>query len=318
MRERTMDSLANITDFANTAWEWTLLFLPNLVSAAVIFLVGWMLGGWAGRSVRRMLERAGRLDATVIPVISSIVRYAILIIVFVAALGRLGVPTTSVLAALGAAGLAIGLALQGTLSNIAAGIMLLWLRPFRVGDYIDAEGNAGTVREIGLFATQLDTYDGVYRFVPNSQLWNKAIYNYNRNPARMTNMEIGIGYGADIERARLLMLDLANEDERVAAEPAPSVFVNSLDDSAVTLRFRVWIGTTDYWGTQRYLLEETKRRLDAAGIEIPFPQRVVHIASDEPAGADAATPGDDQTAERPQPVRTRAAAQDTAKGSGRD
>ena len=240
--------------------------------------------------MRRLLERTGRLDATVVPVIGAVVRYGLFIMVIVAALGRLGVPTTSILAALGAAGLAIGLALQGTLSNIAAGIMLLWLRPFRAGESIDAGGIAGKVREIGLFATELDTFDGIYRFVPNSELWNKPIYNYTRNPARMTNMEIGVGYGADVERTRQIMLDLANEQEFVVKDPPPTVFVDNLGDSAVTLRFRVWIRTGEFWGTQRFLLEELKRRLDAAGIEIPFPQRVVHVTHDisgPPAASEA-------------------------------
>ena len=149
----------------------------------------------------------------------AVVRYTINIIVIVAALARIGVPTTSILAVLGAAGLAIGLALQGTLSNIAAGIMLLWLRPFRVGEFIDAGEIAGTVNEIGLFATELKTFDGIYSFVPNSELWNKSIFNYTRNPARMTNMEVGISYGSDIEKARRVMLDLA---EGTGAHPRRS------------------------------------------------------------------------------------------------
>ncbi len=277
-----MDITEIVSATTTVVMVWLGQNLPGILTALLLQVVGWIFARWAGRWVRNVLERSGRMDATVIPVISSVVRYGILIIVVVASLNQLGVPTTSILAALGAAGLAIGLALQGTLANIAAGFMLLWLRPFRVGDYIDAEGNAGTVREIGLFATELDTFDGIYRFVPNSQIWSKAIYNYTRNPARMTDMEVGIAYGADIEKARQIMLDLANGDDRVVNYPEPIVFVSSLDDSAVTLRYRVWIKTADYWGTQRYLLEESKRQFDTAGVEIPFPQRVVHVVHDDP------------------------------------
>jgi small conductance mechanosensitive channel len=232
-----------------------------------------------------MLVKRERFDATLIPVVRAIVRYAILVFVVIAVLAQLGVETTSVLAVLGAAGLAIGLALQGTLSNIAAGLMLLWLRPFRAGDFIEVSSVSGTVREVGLFVTQLDSYDGIYNFVPNSELWNTRLINYSRNETRMTNMEIGISYAADIEKARQIMLDLAASDERVAKDPAPVVFVDNLGDNAVVMRYRVWIGNADFWATQRYLLEETKQRLDAAGIEIPFPQRVVHMVGDETKAA---------------------------------
>ncbi len=286
-----MDLIDTTTTAASAAWAWFIQLLPAAAAALAVFIFGYLFAIWAGRTVRRLLERTGRLDATVLPVIGAVVRYGIFIMVIVAALGQLGVPTTSILAALGAAGLAIGLALQGTLSNIAAGIMLLWLKPFRAGESIDAGGIAGSVREIGLFATEMDTFDGIYRFVPNSELWNKPLYNYSRNPIRRTNMEIGVSYGADVEQARQIMLDLANEQEFVVEDPSPSVFVDNLGDSAVTLRFRVWIRTDEFWGTQRFMLEEVKRRLAAAGIEIPFPQRVVHVTHDAMSGPPAASGG---------------------------
>jgi small conductance mechanosensitive channel len=156
----------------------------------------------------------------------------------------------------------------------------LWLRPFKEGDYIETDSVAGTVREIGLFATQIDTYDGIYRFMPNASLWNTPLFNYTRNPSRMTDIAIGIGYGSDIEKARQVMLELARSDTRVRSDPPPDVFVDNLGDSAVVLRYRVWIGTANFWPVQRALIEEAKRRLDAAGVEIPFPQRVVHMLDD--------------------------------------
>jgi small conductance mechanosensitive channel len=264
---------------------WLLDFLPRIGATLVIVIVGFIVAGWASRAVAKMLSKRENFDLTLIPVVRAIVRYAILIFVLIAALAQLGVQTTSVLAVLGAAGLAVGLALQGTLSNIASGLMLLWLRPFHEGDFIEVSTVSGTVRELGLFATQLDSYDGIYNFVPNSELWNTRLINHSRNATRMTDVEIGIGYAADIEKARQIMLDLAASDGRVAKDPAPVVFVDNLGDSAVVLRYRVWIGNADFWATERYLIEETKRRLDAAGIEIPFPQRVVHMIGDEAKAA---------------------------------
>ncbi len=266
-------------------WAWALEVLPRIGATLLIMIVGFIFAGWAGRSLRRVLTRSEHFDPTLVPIAGAMLRYAVLVFVVVAALGQIGVETTSVLAVLGAAGLAIGLALQGTLANIAAGLMLLWLRPFGKGDFIEAGSVSGTVREIGLFVTHLDSYDGLYNFVPNSQLWNTRLISYSRNSTRMTDLEVGIGYGSDIREARRVMLDLANSDERVAQNPAPDVFVDNLGDSAIVLRFRVWIGTADYWTTKRALIEEAKRRLDTAGIEIPFPQRVVHMIDDDSQAA---------------------------------
>jgi small conductance mechanosensitive channel len=266
--------------FAALVWSLAVELIPRIAAALVIFVLGYAAARLAGDWARRIVVRTSRIDSTLAPIISAALRYAILIFVVVSALSHLGVETTSVLAILGAAGLAIGLALQGTLSNIAAGIMLLWLRPFKEGDFIETATAAGTVREVGLFATRIDTYDGIYRFVPNASLWNTPLFNYTRNPSRMTDIAIGIGYGSDIEKARKVLLELARSDSRVRSDPPPDVFVDNLGDSAVVLRYRVWIGTATFWPVQRALIEEAKRRLDAAGIEIPFPQRVVHVVGD--------------------------------------
>jgi small conductance mechanosensitive channel len=213
---------------------------------------------------------------------SGIVRHGLMLLVIVAALGQLGVSTASILAALGGLLLAISLALQGTLSNVAAGVMLLWLRPFRVGDYIEAGGLAGTVREVGLFATRIDTLEELYRFVPNSELWNKPILNYTRNPSRMMNVNIGISYDSSVDKARSIMLALCQEDERVLDIPEPLVFVADYADSAVVLTWRAWIPTAQYWPTHRALVEAAKKRFDEEGVEIPFPQRVLHIEGGNP------------------------------------
>jgi len=157
--------------------------------------------------------------------------------------------------------------------------MLLWLRPFRAGDSIETTSASGTVRELGLLATRIDTVDGVFRFVPNAELWNKPLSNFSRNPTRMADMTLSVSYTADIGEARRILIDLARSDERTIAVPAPEVFIERLADSAVVLRYRVWIRTADFWPAQRALIEEAKRRLDAAGFDVPYPRQIVHPAA---------------------------------------
>lgn len=266
-----------LSAFAAMIWAWTLAFLPRVGGAFLIILVGFVAAAWAARVLRRILGRTKRVDPTVIPVVTTVARYAILTLVLVTALGQLGVQTASLLAVLGAVGLAIGLALQGTLSNIAAGIMLLWLRPFDLGDYIEGSGAAGRVEELGLFNTQLKTWDGLYKFVPNSQLWNTVLTNYTRNPTRLVLIEFGISYEDDIAAGRQILLQVASEHPQVLGEPAPAVVPLSLGDSAVVLQLRAWAPNPAFWNTRWDLTETGKKRLEAAGITIPFPQRVVHV-----------------------------------------
>jgi small conductance mechanosensitive channel len=274
-----------LTAFGAMAWTWAVEFLPRFGAAIALLLVGAIVASWVSRAVRAALSRSRHVDDTAIPAVGAAIRYAILIVVLVAALGQLGIQTTSLLAVLGAAGLAIGLALQGTLSNIAAGIMLLYLRPFRVGDYIETTtGIAGIVKSVGLFAVELDTFDGLYVFAPNSEVWNKALKNHSRNAIRMMNIPIGISYGNDPDLARRVLLGMASEDSRVLADPAPYVFVDNYGDNSVDLIFRAWAPNAAFWDVQRTMIEEAKRRLEAAGIEIPFPQRIVHVVTpDAPA-----------------------------------
>lgn len=266
-----------LSALAAMVWAWTLAFLPRFGAALLILAAGVMLAGWAARFVRRLAGRTGHIDATVQPILGTVVRYAVLILVLVAALGQLGVQTASLLAVLGAAGLAIGLALQGTLQNIAAGIMLIYLRPFRVGDYVETPEVAGTVKEIGLFVTQMETWDGLFYFVPNSEIWNKPLKNHSRNTRRLMNIQIGISYDSDPAEARRILLDMAASDPRVLPDPAPIVYVEDYGDSAIVVTFRAWAPTPIFWDVQRAMIEEAKRRLEAAGIEIPFPQRILHV-----------------------------------------
>lgn len=265
--------------FAYQLADWTVKAVPNLIAAILIVSAGFLIAKWASRLVKRLLGERTHVDQTLTPVVATFARYFILIVAFVAALGQLGVQIASVLAVLGAAGLAIGLALQGTLSNIAAGLMLLWLRPFRSGEYIDAEGIAGTVVEVGLFATTLRTADGVYRFAPNSDLWNKPILNYSRNPSRRLDLTIGIDYDDDVGKAREILLGLAAADARVMPDPAPQVMVAQLADSSVNVTLRIWVATSDFWQVTWDMTEEAKRAIESAGLSIPFPQRVVRQQS---------------------------------------
>jgi small conductance mechanosensitive channel len=261
---------------------WSVVAVPHFVGAIVLLIAGWWLASRAERGTGRMLDLQTRIDPTLRGVLSSLVRYSILIVVVVAVLGQLGIQTTSILAALGAAGLAIGLAMQGTLSNIAAGLMLLWLRPFRVGDYIDTGSVAGKVKEVGLFATEMHSWDGIFLFVPNSELWNKRIMNYSRLPTRLVDLAFGVAYEDNLARGQQVLLALAGEDDRVNTDPAPAVFVDKLGDSAVVLRLRVWGSTSNYWPLRWALTERGKAALEAAGLSIPFPQRDLHIKGGSP------------------------------------
>ena len=272
--ERQQEQAQNLL---NQAVDLGIDYGLDLLGALVILIAGWALAGWVRRRLLRVLDRTPRVDQTLRPVIASVVRYAILVFVLIAVLARFGVQTTSVIALLGAAGLAVGLALQGTLQNIAAGIMLLFLRPFRVGDYIDAEGLSGTVGEIGLFTTEMRTYQGIYLEVPNAKLWNRAILNYSRVEARRLDIVVGISYGDDIDKAQAALLDLMTSDSRANAEPEPQVMVKELADSSVNLNLRCWAAPGDYWGLLFDLNKAIKQRLDAEGITIPFPQRDVHL-----------------------------------------
>ena len=269
-----------ILGILNQATDLAVQYGLDVLGALAILIVGIMVAGWARRGVVRALDRAPRVDDTLKPVIANIVRYTILVFVLIAVLAQFGVQTTSIIALLGAAGLAIGLALQGTLQNIAAGVMLLFLRPFRVGEYIDAEGLAGTVDEIGLFTTHMRTYDGLYLEVPNAKIWNSAILNYSRVTARRVDVAVGISYGDDIDKAQAALLAVMASDDRVNAEPDPQVLVTELADSSVNLAVRCWVGPDDYWAVLFDLNKAVKQRLDAEGITIPFPQRDVHISGE--------------------------------------
>lgn len=250
----------------------------SILGAIVLFVLGWFLSRLLHRWALSGLSHVRGIDMTLAHFFANILRYAMLVLVFVTVLGQFGVQTASIIAALGAAGLAIGLALQGTLQNIAAGIMLLVLRPFRVGEYIETPEVSGTIVEIGLFATEMRSLDGLYRLAPNSTLWNTPVTNYSRERTRRHDLQVGIGYDDDIDLAVRTMEELAAAEPRILAEPKPSVFIDSLGDSAVVVTLRYWVDTPDWWTTTRDMIKRVKLAFDAHGISIPFPQVTYHNA----------------------------------------
>lgn len=256
----------------------------QFIGAVLTLIVGWIVAGWIQKATTNGLKRIPRMDETLVPFLATIVRYGVLIVVIVAVLNQFGVETTSIIALLGAAGLAIGLALQGTLSNIAAGVMLLMLRPFKVGEYVDAGGIAGTVVQIGLFTTEFMTPDGVYLVAPNSSIWNLPVANYSRNATQRMNVVIGISYDDDIQGASKVLMDLMAGDERVLDDPAPQVIVDSLGDSSVNLKMRCWTGSDDIWTLGFDMKKAAKQEIENAGYTIPFPQSDVHIIPSGSAG----------------------------------
>jgi len=259
--------------------EWMLNNAMAVISAIIVVIIGWIAAGFAARAISNFLPNSRGIDKTVAPLLSQVARYGVLVIAIVVAASQLGVQTASILAVLGAAGLAIALALQGTLSNIAAGVMLIWLRPMSIGEYIDGKGIAGTVVEIGLFATRLRTADGVFVMAPNSQLWDAAITNYSREPRRRLDVRVGISYDADIAKARKTLMKIANGDKRVLPDPGPAVYVENLGDSAVTMLLRCWVPTPDYWDTLFEFTEKAKLGLDKDGIEIPYNKLDINLVA---------------------------------------
>ncbi len=248
----------------------------KLVAAIVLLVLGRLFAGWARRAARRALGRAN-FEPTLVPFIAGLIYWTLLAVVVVAVLGVVGVQTASFLAVFGAAGLAVGLAVQGTLSNFASGVMLLMFRPFGVGDYIDAGGTAGSVESIGMFATTLNTPDNVKITVPNSNVYGQTIKNYAANPTRRNDMSVGIGYDDDIGLAIETIQRVLKGDARVLAEPEPVIAVSELGDSSVNIVVRPWCTKEDYWSMRFDMMRKLKEELEAAGCSIPFPQRDVHL-----------------------------------------
>lgn len=265
-------------DLSNLKWE---AYAVSGASALAILVLGWLFAGWAGSLVRRISERSGRISPTLVPLFAKVTRLGLLFAVVLAALEKLGVQTAGFFAMLGAAGLAIGLALKDTVSDVAAGVILLILRPFDVGEGVDIGGTAGVVQAIDLFQTKLVGFDGVPVVLNNSAVRNAVIQNYARATTRRCDLEIGIGYGDDIGKAKATIEALLTADERVLSDPAVLVNTTSLGDSAVVLLVRYHTKAADFFNTKLDMTRAIKEALDKEGVSIPFPQRDLHVISDK-------------------------------------
>ncbi|REJ81265.1 MAG: mechanosensitive ion channel family protein [Acidobacteria bacterium] len=264
----------------NQLWEgleglW-IQYGVSVISALAILVLGWLFARLARRALRGVLSKR-EVDATIAGFLASIVYMLLLALVVITAAGRLGIPTASFAAVIAAAGLAIGLALQGSLSNFASGLMLVFFRPFKAGDYVEAGGVSGSVKTISIFQTILITPDNKEVIVPNGDVYSKPITNYSSTGERRVDLVIGIGYDDDIDKARRLIEAVIGEEKRVLAEPAPQILMLELADSSVNFGVRPWVKTADYWGARSSLLENIKKRFDAEGVSIPYPQRDVHV-----------------------------------------
>ena len=237
------------------ALDWSF----NLIAAIITLILGIWISSRISFWIKESLLKLDKLDPTLPPIAGSVTRYSLLVVTIIAVLAQFGVNTTSIIAVLGAAGLAIGLALQGALSNVAAGVMLLFLRPFKVGNWIEAAGVSGTVREIGLFATIIDTFDNVYISVPNSTIWSSTIINHSRYNTRRMDIDIGVSYESDIDLVLKTLLTMA-EDERVLKKPSPQGLVVNYGDSSITVRLRLYAKNSVYWELYWDLMKKTKNR----------------------------------------------------------
>ena len=278
-------SLGEMSVFSQELLAIALNSSVNILAGLGTIIIGFWLSSKASSIVRKQMSTLQRVDKTLAPILASIIRYAGFILTLVVALGQFGVQTTSIIAVLGAAGLAIGLALQGTLSNVASGIMLLLLRPFSVGDWIETNNISGTVREIGLFATQIDTFDNIYITVPNSSIWSATIINNSRHQIRRMDLDIGIGYNSDLNEVEKALITLT-KDKRILSDPEPQFLVVDYADSAILVRLRLYAQYEDFFALNWDLKRRLKPLLDANNIEIPFPQRVVHhLGTDSETGS---------------------------------
>ncbi|ERP92812.1 MAG: mechanosensitive ion channel protein MscS [Alcanivoracaceae bacterium] len=268
--------LSQLQTFAN---ENLMPYAWNIVAALVIFIVGkWIVGRLAGW-VNRMMDK--RVDATVAKFIGNIVHIILFVFVVIASLDQLGVETTSLVAIVGAAGLAVGLALKDSLGNFAAGVMLILFKPFRVGHYVEAGGTAGTVKEIKIFATIMMSPDNKVITVPNGSIMSGNITNYSEMPTRRVDMVFGVAYDADLSLVKKTLEEILAADDRVLKDPAPVIAVGELADSSVNFLCRPWVKSADFWGVKWDTTETVKRRFDEAGIGIPFPQMDVHLDKSE-------------------------------------
>lgn len=267
-------------------WDFSYNLLLSIFTVIIMYFIAF---GFI-RGIRKANARSQKIDPTLLPITVTVIKYATFILTIIIILNIFGAKTNGIIAFLGAAGLGLALALKDTLQNIASGIMLIFLRPFKVNDYIECGSNAGTVQEINLFTTTFKTSDGLYLCVPNSLLWNAAIKNYTRNGTRRLDFIVGISYSTQIDAAKEILLRLSHLDGRILKEPSPLIAVTALTDNSVNVMLRCWINIDDYWDVNYYLQKMVKESFDSAGISIPFPQRDIRLhISNEKSDSDKTT-----------------------------
>lgn len=265
------------SDFENSLIEGAVTWGVRLIVAIIILIIGWSIGSW----IKNRFNRMNHLDRTLRDFLGSFFKYVITAVAVVTVIGLFGIPMASLLAVLGAAGLAIGLALQGTLANVAAGVMLLILRPFNVGDYITWGGQGGTVKSLGLFGTELAMADNVYVFAPNSKIWGTEIANYSRNLLRRQDINVSISYDDDLNKALSVLSSIVNADERILQQPddkKPQILTDKMNDYTIDVIVRFWCKNADYWNLRWDLTKAIKEQLETAGITLPLTPRQMAIS----------------------------------------
>jgi small conductance mechanosensitive channel len=272
MSDQITTSLELLTDYL-------LKYGINVIGAIVTLIAGYLVAGWLSRLIDGTMRKSGRIDPVFYQLPGKIVRVGVMIFTLIAVLNRFGVETTSLIALLGAAGLAVGLALQGTLSNVAAGVMLLFFRPFKIGDAVQLDGQVYIIDALGFFICKGHLPDGPIVFVPNSKIWGQTIVNLSvtDQDIRRIDASYGVSYGDNLDNALAILRQIAANEPRILPDPAPLIKVDSLGDSSVNILFRVWTARTDWWETKLDLIQRCKEGLEQGGCTIPFPQREVHV-----------------------------------------
>lgn len=277
----------NVQDLLNTViWDGKTIqellsievlagFFGGILGAAFILFVGFLIGGWVRKRLIGLGKKHPQLDVTLFSFLGNVARYIVIVFAVMFVLNTFGIQTTSVVAVIGAAGLAIGLALQGTLSNVAAGVMIVFFRPIKLGDFVEVNGQMGTVKEITLNFIELSSVSNVQIIIPNSQVWGNTIVNYSSYDTRRAEWTFGVGYGANLKKAEDTIRDTIMADARSRTDPAPFIQVNNLGDSSVDFLVRVWCASGDYFQYQADMKRQVKEALDAADVPIPFPTRTI-------------------------------------------
>lgn len=266
----------NLDNVTSQLVEFSTTYGLRVVGAIVVLIVGRIAAGFLRSAIQRVMRKRS-IDPSLVGFVGSLVYGLVIVFTVVATLSNFGVEVASFVAVLGAASFAVGFALQGSLSNFASGVMLLLFRPFKVGDYVTVGGVSGTVKQIELFTTTMATPDNIKIIIPNSKVFGDTIHNYAGFDTRRMDLPVGISYNASIEKAKVTLEEVIAAESRLLADPAPMVAVSELADSSVNLVVRVWVARPDYWGVKFDMTRKMKEALDAASIEIPFPQRVVHM-----------------------------------------